>query len=70
MDKEGLGKFIEAGLPDDWVVHDRPGKTTRILAELVDNEMLKDCLKEIRAGILFEDLSACQKFTLLMLNYV
>jgi len=74
MERKTLRRFIGSGLPDNWVISDCKAGVTRILDNYVDNRLLEESLEEIRRDIsvlfLQEDLTACQKFVLTMLNCV
>lgn len=70
-DIEDLRKFIEEGFPSEQVINDCPAGITRILSDFVDNELLEDCLEELRETTYNGDhLSASQKFVMFMLKYV
>lgn len=70
MNEKELRDFIDADLPKDWITTFCPGKTTGILSNRVENELIENCLEDIRQTLYCQDdLSSCQKFFLLISNY-
>jgi acid stress-induced BolA-like protein IbaG/YrbA len=69
MDNEDLKQFIQDGLPAEHVLNRGTGQATRIVSDFVGNDLIKDSLDEIRASMLIDDLSPCQRMVLLLLTY-
>jgi hypothetical protein len=68
-DKDELKAFIEDGLPAEQILNRGTGNETRIVSDFVHNDLIIESLDEIRATLLVDELSPCQKMVLLLLTH-